>query len=63
MPEYKVKWEIDIDADNHEKAARLALTWIKSPTSQCHVFNVKREDQRNYVEIDLDERGSEGDDV
>ena len=57
MPEYKVKWEIDIDADTAEQAARRALAWLRSLDSQCHIFKVKRQGLYHYVVIDLDERG------
>jgi hypothetical protein len=41
MPTYYVKWEIDIDAENHEEAAREALAIQRDPGSIATVFDVR----------------------
>ena len=40
MTEFRVMWEIDIDADTPEEAARKALAIQRDPTSSAVVFNV-----------------------
>lgn len=60
MPEYRVKWEIDLDAHTPEDAARLALASIRREDSTAHVFEVvwkRRIDGHTQFEaqiIDLD---------
>jgi hypothetical protein len=57
MPEFRVRWEIDLDAETHEEAARAALATVSNPESIAHVFEVTKTDRSNAtpVEIDLDE--------
>lgn len=40
MSEFYVKWEIDIDADTAEEAARKALEIQRNAESECTVFSV-----------------------
>ncbi len=40
MNEYKVIWEIDIDAESAEEAARKALAIMRDPESRATVFEV-----------------------
>lgn len=40
MPSYRVRWEIDIDADNPVEAAKGALETMRDPGSEAVVFNV-----------------------
>lgn len=41
MPEFKVKWEIDIYAESPEDAARAALRIQRDPKSAATVFEVR----------------------
>lgn len=51
---YKVKWEIELDADSPQAAAEKALVWIKNDYAICHTFTTK--DQNDLCHsIDLDE--------
>ena len=40
MPEYRVRWEIDIEADNPQEAAEKALAIHRKPDSIATVFDV-----------------------
>ena len=40
MPKYRVHWEIDIEADSPEAAAREALAVHRDPDSIANVFEV-----------------------
>lgn len=42
MPEYKVTWTIELDADNAEAAAREARDSMTRPGTIAHVFDVRR---------------------
>ena len=54
MPEYRVHWEIDIEAESPIDAAEQALTIHRSPESIATVFDVT--DEGGHTErIDLDE--------
>ena len=53
MPEYRVHWEIDLDADSPREAAEKALTIHRNPESIATVFDVT--DETGRIEcIDLD---------
>lgn len=39
--EFKVKWEIDVEAQTHEEAARSALDIMRDPESLATVFWVR----------------------
>lgn len=61
--EYRVKWEIDIDADSPQEAARAALKIQRDPSSIATVFDVRDPlfDVRGaeiWTTIDLDARES-----
>ena len=58
MPEYRVHWEIDLDADSPREAAEKALTIHRNPESIATVFDVT--DETGHTErIDLDEAEDE----
>jgi len=43
MIEYRVKWEIDIEADNDLEAARIALDIQRDSGSDATIFEVTKE--------------------
>lgn len=49
--EYKVIWEIDIEADSPREAAQIARNYQLDPDSTATFFNVS--DDNNAVLIDL----------
>lgn len=54
MNSYLVKWEISIDADSYEEAAREALLIHRDPNSEATVFIVRKEDsaeQRKTIDL------------
>ena len=53
MPEYRVVWEIDIEANSPEQAARLAEDEMKTPG--CRYFRVQEHDMPEDELINLDE--------
>lgn len=56
MPEFKVVWRIEIDADTAEDAAKLALEFMRDPVSTATFFDVTGEDgvtREVEVEVDL----------
>lgn len=59
MPEYRVKWEIDIEADSPREAAEKALAIHRNPDSIATVFDIKEDKGKNphrwgrTVHIDL----------
>jgi hypothetical protein len=49
MPEYRVEWSIEVEADDRQAAARLALAMQKSANrSMSAVFNVWGEDDPDH---------------
>lgn len=52
---YRVVWEIDLDADNAEDAARQALAIQRKPNSSAVVFDVRSPDGTS-VRVDLSDR-------
>lgn len=52
MPDYKVTWVIDVDADSPEHAARLALEILRDPDSIATAVTVTDEQGRS-VDVDL----------
>ena len=53
MSEYRVKWEIDIEADSPEEAARIALMIQRDQESEALFFEVKKlEEYREYPYTD-----------
>lgn len=56
MPRYLVTWEIDIDADSPEDAARLAFAHMQRPGTTANVFDVIEHDTNGEaVRVDLEE--------
>ena len=51
MNNYRVYWAIDIEAENHEDAARQALEIQRDPDSIANVFDVI---QRSGVSMQID---------
>jgi hypothetical protein len=54
MMNYRVSWEIDIDADSPREAAERALEIQRRPDSIATVFTV-RDETGESIEADLDE--------
>jgi hypothetical protein len=52
MTSYRVQWEIDVDADTPEDAARQAFEMMRDPESIATVFSV-RDAQGKSVCIDM----------
>jgi hypothetical protein len=58
MKEYRVTWEIDIDADSPEEAAQKALDIQRNPESMATVFDVfepdeEANDNAKHFRVDL----------
>jgi hypothetical protein len=54
MPEYHVIWEIDLDADSPQEAAKKARAIHRDPDSLATVFDVT--DEAGHTErVDLEE--------
>lgn len=53
MTEYRVSWSIDVDADDHAEAARLAQRIQRDPMSIATVFEVVARGGVLKVEVDL----------
>ena len=54
---YRVTWEIDIDADSFEEAARTALEMQRDPTSTATCFTIVDEDGKTQ-DVDLASNGN-----
>jgi len=54
MMNYRVSWEIDIDADSPREAAERALEIQRRPDSTATVFTV-RDETGESIEVDLGE--------
>lgn len=52
MPEYRIKWEIDIDAATPEEAAEKARAIQQNPESAATVFEVT--DRKTLASVQLD---------
>jgi len=52
MPEYLVTWEIDIEADSPEEAAKRALLIQRDQGSEATIFNVTEENSDKTQIID-----------
>mgnify|MGYP001579035048 CR=1 FL=1 len=55
MPEYRVTWIIELDAESHEKAAKEALEIQRDPGSTATVFVVKNLNTKEILTIDLED--------
>ena len=53
MPEYKVEWRIEIEADSPREAAQKALEIQRNPHSIATVFHVSRNDDGEVEIVDL----------
>lgn len=54
MPEFYVTWEIEVDADDHEDAARKAKSMRQAYDTTADVYNVRLNKPRaRKREIDL----------
>ena len=53
MPEYEVKWIIEVDADSPMEAAELALEIQRDVDAQATVFHVNEKDSPVVSIIDL----------
>ena len=51
---YRVTWEIDIEADSAHEAAETALEIQRQPDSTATVFTIVRDGTDDYLVIDLD---------
>jgi spore germination protein YaaH len=56
MPEYRVIWEIDLDADSPEDAAREAARIQRDPGSFAPYFTVRDKDGVE-TEVDMEDFG------
>lgn len=54
MPEYRLTWEFDADADDPVSAARVARAIQLKPDAVVGVFDVVDKDG-NHTKVDLDE--------
>lgn len=53
MKLYYVKWDIELDAENPQKAAEKALEIMRDPDSTATVFEVSEEGSSDVVTIDV----------
>jgi hypothetical protein len=53
MRSYRVTWIIDVEAENHEDAARQALETMQDPNSTALVFDVREHHGSESVTVDL----------
>jgi hypothetical protein len=53
MANYRVTWQIDIEADSIEEAARKAKQIQQDPVSTANVFEVSKRGE-GVIEVDLD---------
>lgn len=51
---YIVKWEIELDADDPQEAAKTALAWLNDNEGGGHIFTTKDENDECHS-VDLDE--------
>ena len=56
MPEYLVKWKINVNADSPREAAEQAWAHMRRPDSTANVFTVTDEDGDD-TEVDLMDGG------
>lgn len=57
MPEYKVMWEIDVEADSHEEAAGFAKNLQLDLESTANFF-VVTDEQGNTVQVEVINAGN-----
>lgn len=56
---YRVRWEIDIEADTPHEAAEKALRIQRDPWSTATVFEILGENGEPNIEIDLTEEAEQ----
>lgn len=61
MPEYRVTWEMDIEADTPQDAAKQARQYQLDPTAIVGVFDVRDHATGAQHRVDLDELAGETD--
>jgi len=54
MPDYRVRWEIDIDAESYQEAAEAALAIQRDPASIATVFDVRAHGEARPMRVDLE---------
>jgi len=54
MPEYRVRWEIDIEAESYQEAAEAALAIQRIPASIATVFDVRADGESTPMRVDLE---------
>lgn len=54
MPEYRVSWCIDIEADDVREAAQKALAIQRNSESHATVFQVRERSSDSFVAADVD---------
>ena len=59
MKNYCVTWELELDADSPEEAARLAWKFMRETDANCNCFTVC-DDEGNVTRIDLEEESQKG---
>jgi hypothetical protein len=57
--EFTVEWEIELQAGNHEEAAKLARRIQIDPISQATVYRVTDGDLFKYVDVSEEEDGNQ----
>lgn len=55
MPTYNVVWEIDLDAESKEEAARRAEDFQRTPGARCFEVAEYGDEEDEHELIDLDE--------
>lgn len=55
MAEFRVRWGIELDAENEREAAEKALAWLRDPERQVGAFMVTNNEEPDAqpVEVDL----------
>lgn len=51
MPQYHVIWEIHLDAESPEDAARQALSIHRDPQSIATMFSIELNDLRTVIDV------------
>lgn len=54
MPDYRVRWEIDIEAVSYKEAAETALAIQRDPASIATVFDVRARGDASPMRVDLE---------
>lgn len=55
MPEYTVRWEMDVHADSPREAAEVARRFQRDPTAMVGVFDVYSPEGECRIDLDDDE--------